>query len=103
MKVNINNLVEVDVIASFESHPQEWFSIYIPTKHLTNQETMLAWLMDQLDTPTDTLYKISLCWLCDEKAVKKYKTIDESIHKNWGKYYFKNGILEENADEKTKH
>ena len=34
------------------------------------------------------LLKLSLCWICSKYMVNKYKTIEESINKHNGKYYF---------------
>ena len=91
MKLNI----KVDVIASYNHHEQEWFEIRIPKESLDNDKTIVNFLLKQLSHVSD-LYKISLCWACDESAVAKYRGIKDSINHN-GKYYFTDGMLEECA------
>jgi len=88
--------VNVDVIASYENHPQEWFSIYVPSAYLDNHKDMIDFITQQLENPISELYKISLCWVCDEKSVNTYRAIKDSINLG-GKYYFENGLLEEIA------
>jgi len=87
----IKNL-ELDVIASFDNHEQDWFRLKFLTKNvLKDEKSLLEYIFKQLDHTND-LYKISLCWLCSNYTVKKYKTIKESIDKN-AKYFFEQGEL----------
>ena len=87
----VKNL-ELDVIASFDNHEQDWFRLKFLTKNvLKDEKSLLEYIFKQLDHTND-LYKISLCWLCSNYTVKKYKTIKESIDKN-AKYFFEKGEL----------
>ena len=88
-------MIKVDVIASFDHHDQEWFEINIPQEYLDNDKTIVNFLLRQLDNVSD-LYKLSLCWICNEETVNKFRGIKDSLNHN-GKYYFTNGMLEECA------
>tara|TARA_R110002167_G_scaffold148353_1_gene341264 strand:+ start:552 stop:818 length:267 start_codon:yes stop_codon:yes gene_type:complete len=86
-------MIKVDVIASFDNHNQEWFEINIPQEYLDNDKTIVNFLLRQLDNVSD-LYKLSLCWICNEETVNNFRGIKDSLNHN-GKYYFTNGMLEE--------
>ena len=80
----INNL-ELDVIATFENHEQEWFKTSIKEIALKSEKNLLKYIKKQLSYKD--LTKLSLCWYCEKDIVNKYKVIQESILKN-GKYFF---------------
>ena len=80
----VNNL-ELDVIATFENHEQEWFKTSIKETALKSEKNLLKYIIKQLSYKD--LIKLSLCWYCERDIVNKYKVIQESILKN-GKYFF---------------
>ncbi len=85
MTMFVNN-IRLDVIATYNSFEQDHFECAITKKSLKNEETLLDYITTQLNHKED-LVKLSLCWICSEETVKKYKTIKDSIKKN-AKYYF---------------
>ena len=58
-----------------------------------SEKTLINYIKKQLENPMESLYKISLCWNCNEDMVNKYKTIKESVNKN-AKYFFEKGKLD---------
>ena len=72
-----------------ELHTEE--NLKLAKNVLKDEKSLLEYIFKQLDHTND-LYKISLCWLCSNYTVKKYKTIKESIDKN-AKYFFEQGEL----------
>ena len=86
--------IRLDVIASFDDDfDQEWFNCAVTEKSLKSEKTLINYIKKQLENPMESLYKISLCWNCDEDMVDKYKTIKESVNKN-AKYFFEKGKLD---------
>ena len=82
----VNN-IRLDVIATYKGDlEQEHFECAVTKKSLKNEETLLDYITTQLNHKED-LVKLSLCWICNEETVKKYKTIKDSIDKN-AKYFF---------------
>ena len=84
----VNN-IKLDVIATYNTCSdleQDHFECAVTKKSLKNEETLLDYITTQLNHKED-LVKLSLCWICNEETVKKYKTIKDSIDKN-AKYYF---------------
>lgn len=87
--------IKLNVIASFDDDfEQEWFNCAVTEKSLKSEKTLINYIKKQLENPMESLYKISLCWNCNEDMVNKYKTIKESINKN-AKYFFTKGKLDE--------
>ena len=79
--------IKLDVIATYEGDlEQDHFECAVTKKSLKNEKTLLNYITNQLESEED-LVKLSLCWICNEETVKKYKTIKDSIKKN-AKYYF---------------
>mgnify|MGYP003132591972 FL=1 len=83
----VDNL-RLDVIATFENHQQAHFNCAITNNALENKTRLLDYVKKQLHRKD--LVKLSLCWVCPEELVGKFKVIEESIKQN-AKYYFKNG------------
>ena len=83
----VNNL-RVDVIATYENHEQDHFNCGVWESAIKSEKKLINYIKEQLRHKD--LIKLSLCWLCDESVVNKYKTIQDSIKKN-AKYYFENG------------
>ena len=82
----VNN-IKLDVIATYKGDlEQDHFECAVTKKSLKNEKTLLDYIAEQLEHKKD-LVKLSLCWICNEETVKKYKTIKNSIEKN-AKYYF---------------
>lgn len=90
-KMIVKNL-KLDVIATFNKHEQEWFTLMCLDKDtLKTENNVLKYILKQLDHKDD-LVKLSLCWICTQDVVKKYKTIQKSVAKN-AKYFFEYGKL----------
>ena len=84
----VNN-IKLDVIATYNpcsDFEQEHFECAVTKKSLKNEKTLLNYITSQLESKGD-LVKLSLCWVCSEETVKKYKTVEDSIKKN-AKYFF---------------
>ena len=91
----VNN-IRLDVIATYKGDlEQEHFECAVTKKSLKNEKTLLNYITSQLESKGD-LVKLSLCWVCSDETVKKYKTIRNSIKKN-AKYYF-NGYEKDTLD-----
>ena len=93
----VNN-IKLDVIATYNpcsDFEQEHFECAVTKKSLKNEKTLLDYIAEQLEHKKD-LVKLSLCWICSDEIVKKYKTIKNSIKKN-AKYYF-NGYEKDTLD-----
>ena len=91
----VNN-IRLDVIATYKGDlEQEHFEWAVTKKSLKNEKTLLDYIAKQLEHKKD-LVKLSLCWICGDEIVKKYKTIRNSIKKN-AKYYF-NGYEKDTLD-----
>ena len=87
----VKNL-KLDVIATFNKHEQEWFTLmFLDKDTLKSENNVLKYILKQLNYKDD-LVKLSLCWVCDQDVVKKYKTIKKSVAKN-AKYFFECGKL----------
>jgi hypothetical protein len=86
-KMFVDNL-RVDVIATYENHEQDHFNCGVWESAIKSEKKLINYIKEQLRHKD--LVKLSLCWLCDENVVNKYKTIQDSIKKN-AKYYFENG------------
>ena len=87
----VKNL-KLDVIATFNKHEQEWFTLmFLDKDTLKSENNVLKHILKQLDYKDD-LVKLSLCWVCDQDVVKKYKTIQKSVAKK-AKYFFECGKL----------
>ena len=91
-KTMIVKNLKLDVIATFNKHEQEWFTLmFLDKDTLKSENNVLKYILKQLDYKDD-LVKLSLCWVCDQEVVKKYKTIQKSVAKN-AKYFFECGKL----------
>ena len=78
--------VKLEVIATYDNNKQEIFTLQkLPTKVLNNHKALVNYLKAMCNKD---LLKLSLCWICSKYMVNKYKTIEESINKHNGKYYF---------------
>ena len=106
MPININKgnimflkTIKLDVIATYNpcsDFDQEHFTLrFLTEETLSSEEKLLDYIFKQLESKKD-LVKLSLCWICNEETVKKYKTIKNSIKKN-AKYYF-NGYEKDTLD-----
>jgi len=89
------NRIQLHVIATFDSFPQDMFTTHLADRHLQSEKTIIKYIQKQLDYPKDDLVKLSLCWNCKEEDVLKYKTISDSIYNNNGKYYFNSWATEQ--------
>tara|TARA_R110000824_G_scaffold25034_1_gene87538 strand:- start:393 stop:683 length:291 start_codon:yes stop_codon:yes gene_type:complete len=89
------NRIQLEVIATFDSFPQDMFTTHLADRHLQSEKTIIKYIQKQLDYPKDDLVKLSLCWNCKEEDVLKYKTISDSIYNNNGKYYFNSWAKEQ--------
>jgi len=90
----VDNL-RLDVIATYENHEQDHFSCGVWKSAIESEKKLIDYIKEQCTDKKGNvihkdLVKLSLCWLCDESVVNKYKTIQDSIKKN-AKYYFENG------------
>ena len=86
--MNTEKLIQLEVIATFNNFPQDFFTTRLKDQHLHSEETIIEYIQEQLDYPKDDLVKLSLCWICEEQDIIKYKSISDSIYKNNGKYFF---------------
>jgi hypothetical protein len=78
--------VKLEVIATYDKSKQEIFTLQkLPIKVLNNHKALVNYLKAMCNKD---LLKLSLYWTCSEYMIKKYKTIEESINKYNGKYYF---------------
>ena len=92
-----NNMIKnlkLEVIATYEDGEQEIFQTKLTKEVLKNETSLLNFVRTILDYETDSdLLKLSFCFICDDKIVKKYKTIEESIYARNGKYFFQDNKL----------
>ncbi len=80
-KTMIVKNLKLDVIATFNKHEQEWFTLmFLDKDTLKSENNVLKYILKQLDYKDD-LVKLSLCWVCDQDVVKKYKRCKRSIIK----------------------
>jgi hypothetical protein len=88
--------IKLEVIATYEDGEQEIFQVDLNEDLdliLKSENDLLSYLRNVISYPTDSdLFKLSLCWICNEDTVKKYNTIKDSISNN-GKYFFQSGEL----------
>ena len=95
----MDKTIKLDVITTYNpcsDFEQEHFTLkFLTEETLSSEEKLLDYIFKQLESKED-LVKLSLCWICSEETVKKYKTVKDSIKKN-GKYYF-NGYKEDTLD-----
>ena len=86
----MDKTIKLDVITTYNpcsDFEQEHFTLkFLTEETLSSEEKLLDYIFKQLESKKD-LVKLSLCWICNEETVKKYKTIKDSIEKN-AKYYF---------------
>ena len=91
-KTMIVKNLKLDVIATFNKHEQEWFTLmFLDKDTLKSENNVLKYILKKLDYKDD-LVKLSLCWVCTQDVVKKYKTIQKCVAKN-AKYFFECGKL----------
>jgi len=89
----IKNL-KLEVIATYEDSEQEIFQTKLTNEVLKNETSLLNFIRSILDYATDSdLSKLSFCFICKDDLLKKYKTIEESIYKRQGKYFFQDNQL----------
>ena len=89
----IKNL-KLEVIATYEDSEQEIFQTKLTKEVLKNETSLLNFIRSILDYATDSdLSKLSFCFICKDDLLKKYKTIEESIYKRQGKYFFQDNQL----------
>ena len=86
--MNTEKLIQLEVIATFNNFPQDFFTTHLKEQNLQSEETIIEYIQEQLDYPKDDLVKLSLCWICEEQDIIKYKSISDSIYENNGKYFF---------------
>jgi len=90
-QIVIKNL-RLDVIATYDTFEQEWFSCAVKATALQNEKTLIEYVKEQLEHPED-LVKLSLCWEykgdsdSEQKQIMDIPVIKESISKN-AKYFF---------------
>ena len=89
----IKNL-KLEVIATYEDSEQEIFQTKLTNEVLKNETSLLNFIRSILDYATDSdLSKLSFCFICKDHILTKYKTIQNSIYKRNGKYFFQDNQL----------
>ena len=91
-----NKEISINVIATFEDKPQEFFDFDIDLKKLVEQKSEIPqqeWqlvkeIVEDIEGDCKQLVKLSLCFYCNEEEIEKYPCIYQSIYENNGKYYF---------------
>ena len=94
MNTTIIKNLKLEVIATYEDSEQEIFQTKLTNEVLKNETSLLNFIRSILDYATDSdLSKLSFCFICKDHILKKYKTIEKSIYKRQGKYFFQDNQL----------
>jgi|TARA_R100000479_G_C6386172_1_gene203066 hypothetical protein len=95
----IENL-KIEVIATYENPnqpnehiPQEIFQMKVIEDVLKSEKKIIEWVRLFIDQPRENLVKLSLCFICPEEILEKYKTIRDIVFTKNGKFYFDRGTL----------
>ena len=82
----------LEVFASFDDSEQEMFQVNVPVQALKSEGALVTFILSQLETPLNQLYKLSTCWVGLTKEQKKKVAVAKGIERN-GKYFFNFGIF----------
>ena len=85
---------KLQVFASFDDSEQELFEVNVPVQALKSERALVTFILSQLETPLNQLYKLSTCWIGLTKEQKKKVAVSKGIERN-GKYFFDFGIWDE--------
>ena len=94
MKKERNMKYTLEVFASFDDSEQEMFQVNVPVQALKSEGALVTFILSQLETPLNQLYKLSTCWIGLTKEQKKKVVVSKGIERN-GKYFFDFGIWDE--------
>jgi hypothetical protein len=93
MKIKPYTNISLDIIAtygSFRDFQQEHFQLnFLSKAKLKSEKALIAFIKKQLIYPND-LFKLSLCFICSDKELKKYPIVKKIIDEKNGKYLFIN-------------
>ena len=85
--------ISLDIIATygcFRDFQQEHFQLkFLSKAKLKSEKVLIAFIKKQLNYPND-LFKLSLCFICSDKELKKYPIVKKIIDEKNGKYLFIN-------------
>ena len=86
----------LEIFASFDDCEQEMFQVNVPSRALRSEGALVTFILSQLESPLNQLYKLSTCWIGLTKDQKKKEAVKKGIERN-GKYFFDFGIWDEVA------
>jgi len=93
MKIKPYSNISLDIIAtygSFRDFEQEHLQLnFLAKTKLKSEKTLIAFIKNNLIYPNDLL-KLSLCFICSDKELKKYPIVKKIIDEKNGKYLFIN-------------
>jgi hypothetical protein len=84
MKIKPYTNISLDIIATYGS-----FRDFLSKAKLKSEKALIAFIKKQLIYPND-LFKLSLCFICSDKELKKYPIVKKIIDEKNGKYLFIN-------------
>ncbi len=82
---------KLEVFASFDRSKQEMFQINVPILALETEASLITFILTQIESPLNQLYKLSTCWIGLTDEQKKKYAVAKGIERN-GKYFFVYGI-----------
>jgi len=86
----------LEIFASFDDCEQEMFQVNVPSRALRSEGALVTFVLSQLESPLNQLYKLSTCWIGLTKDQKKKEAVAKGLDRN-GKYFFDFGIWDEVA------
>ena len=86
----------LEIFASFDDCEQEMFQVNVPSRALRSEGALVTFILSQLESPLNQLYKLSTCWIGLTKDQKKKEAVAKGLDRN-GKYFFDFGIWDEVA------
>ena len=84
----------IEIFASFDDCEQEMFQVNVPVRALRSEGALVTFVLSQLESPLNQLYKLSTCWIGLTKDQKKKEAVAKGLDRN-GKYFFDFGIWDE--------
>ena len=84
----------IEIFASFDDCEQEMFQVNVPARALRSEGALVTFVLSQLESPLNQLYKLSTCWIGLTKDQKKKEAVAKGLDRN-GKYFFDFGIWDE--------
>lgn len=86
----------LEIFASFDDCEQEMLQVNVPSRALRSEGALVTFILSQLESPLNQLYKLSTCWIGLTKDQKKKEAVAKGLDRN-GKYFFDFGIWDEVA------